>query len=465
MNDRLELTPAQMRALGHRVADLITDHYISMRGKPVGAKGDPAVMRPAMRQPPPREPVSEDEIFARLENDVFPNIMNISHPRFFAFVPGPSNFVSAMAEALAAGFNVFNGSWLGGSSAAAIELSVIEWFRGWCGFPETAGGLFVSGGSMANLTALVAARHARLDDRTEGAAIYYSDQTHSSVDRAIRVIGFRQDQIRRIPSDADFRLPMDALAAAVAQDRAAGLRPFAVIANAGTTNTGSIDPLNDIAEFCAANEIWMHVDGAYGAAATISDRGAKVLDGIDRADSLSFDPHKWLFQNIECGCVLLRDASLLKKTFIILPEYLEDVHHDLQEVNPCDYGIQLTRGFRALKVWMSMQYFGLDAFKAAVDRGMHLAEYAEEKIRELRDWEIVTPAHMGIVTFRHREAPDSFYQELYNAQLRDGFGLATSTILKGRKALRFCTINPRTTESDVEHIVNWINRLSRELLS
>src|SRR5580704_15266650 len=365
MSEYLELSPDEMRAMGHRVADLIADHFSRIREQPVGAKGDPAVLRPAFLEPPPSGPVDVDAIFARLERDVFPNIMNICHPRFFAFVPGPSNFVSVMADALAAGFNVFNGSWLGASSAAAMELAVIDWFRNWCGFPEGAGGLFVSGGSMANLTALVAARHARLDDRTQGAVLYYSDQTHSSIDRALRVIGFLPEQIRRIPSDAAFRLPMEALARTVNADCAAGLRPFAVIANAGTTNTGAIDPLREIAAFCHSEDLWMHVDGAYGAAAVISERGRKQLDGIALADSLSFDPHKWLFQPIECGCVLLRNAAHLKATYRIMPEYLADVHRNVTEVNPCDYGIQLTRGFRALKVWMSVQYFGLEAFRAA----------------------------------------------------------------------------------------------------
>jgi len=463
MNSKLEMTPDEMRALGYRVTDLIVDHFARLREKPVGAKGDAADLRPAFIEAPPAGPHDEDEIFARLERDVLPNIMNISHPRFFAFVPGPSNFVSVMADALASGFNVFNGSWLGGSSAAAMETAVIDWFRRWCGFPESAGGLFVSGGSMANLTALVAARRTRLDDRTAHARIYYSDQTHSSVDRALRVIGFLPEQIRRIPSDAHFRLPMDALAGAAAEDRAAGWRPFAVIANAGTTNTGAIDPLREIAAFCRENDVWMHVDGAYGAAAAISDRGRKLLDGIDLADSLSFDPHKWLFQSIECGCVLLRDAELLKSTYRIMPEYLADVHRNAAEVNPCDYGIQLTRGFRALKVWMSIQYFGMDAFRAAVERGFALAEFAEAKLRRMPAWEVVTPAQMAVVSFRRRGAPETFYPAIHDAMLRGGFALATSTVLNGRTALRLCTINPRTTEEDIEQTLDWIDGLGVEL--
>ena len=454
--DKLELSPDEMRALGYRVVDLLADHFATLADKRVGTKGDPAVLRPALLQPPPAHPVSPDEIFATLNRDIFTNMMNVGHPRFLAFVPVPSNFVSVMADALASGFNVFSGSWLGGSGSVAMELAVIDWLRQWCGLPETAGGLFVSGGSMANLTAIVAARHAKLNDHIDRAVVYYSDQTHSSVDRAFRVAGFLPEQIRKIPSDAQFRLPIDELAAQIIADRAAGLRPFAIVANAGTTNTGAVDPLPEIAALCAVHRMWMHVDGAYGAAAALCDRGRALLQGIELADSLSLDPHKWLFQSMECGCVLLRDADILKSTYRIMPEYLADVHRNVAEVNPCDYGIQLTRTFRALKLWMSIQYFGLEAFRTAMERGFELAEFAESKLRSMPGWEIVTPAQLGIVTFHH---PSADYKKLHDAMLQDGFALATSTVLKGRTVLRFCTINPRTTEDDIIRTIEQIDAL------
>jgi aromatic-L-amino-acid decarboxylase len=458
-NDTLELSPDEMRALGYRVVDLIAEHFATLNQQPVGRKADPAVLRPALLHPPPAQPASPEEIFATLQRDVFPNMMNVGHPRFFAFVPVPSNFISVMADALASGFNVFNGSWLGGSGAAALELAVIEWLRQWCGLPATAGGLFVSGGSMANLTAIVAARHAKLNDRVEGAVVYFSDQTHSSVERAWLVAGFLPEQLCKIPSDDAFRLPVAELERRIAEDRAAGRRPFAIVANAGTTNTGAIDPLPEIAAISKANDLWMHVDGAYGAAATLCDRGRALLKGLDLADSLSLDPHKWLFQSMECGCVLLRDAAILKSAYRIMPEYLADVHRNIAEVNPCDYGIQLTRSFRALKLWMSVQYFGLDAFRRAMERGFHLAEFAESKLRAMPDWEIVTPAQMGIVTFHH---PKADYEKLHEAMLAEGFALATSTVLKGRTVLRFCAINPRTTEDDISQTLDHINRLIQQ---
>jgi aromatic-L-amino-acid decarboxylase len=301
-----------MQDFGYRVVDLLADHFANVQDGPVGAKGDPAQMIPLFDQDPPEAGRDPSELLAQLERDVFPNNLHVDHPRFFAFVPGPNNFVSTMADALAAGFNIFNGTWLGGSAAAAVELGVVRWFCRMCGFPTTAGGLFVSGGSMANLTALVAARHSLLQDRVERATVYFSDQTHSSVERAMRVIGFAPEQMRKLEADENFRLSIQTLRRAIADDRAKGLRPFCVIANAGTTNTGAVDPLNELAELVAKEKLWLHIDGAFGAAAILSDRGRALLRGLERADSISLDPHKWLFQSFECGCVLVRDAAVLK---------------------------------------------------------------------------------------------------------------------------------------------------------
>ncbi|HEY6111268.1 MAG TPA: pyridoxal-dependent decarboxylase, partial [Chthoniobacterales bacterium] len=391
-----------------------------------------------------------------------PNNLHVDHPRFFAFVPGPNNFVSAMADALAAGFNVFNGTWFGGSAAAALELGVVRWLCRVCGFPRDAGGLFVSGGSMANLTALVAARHARLNDRTEDAVVYFSDQTHSSVERALRVIGFAPEQLRKLDSDNKFKLPLASVRAAVAADRARGLQPFCVVANAGTTNTGAVDPLPALVDFAGAEQLWLHVDGAFGAAAILSQRGREILQGLERADSISLDPHKWLFQSFECGCVLVRDAALLKSAFQIKPDYLRDVHRVVEEFNPCDYGVQLTRSFRALKVWLSLETFGVAAFREAISRGFALAELAERELRARAGWEILSPAQMATVCFRFGSDEEK-QTALVEAMLRDSFALLTSTTLKGVTALRLCTINPRTTEQDIIETVKRLDQLARQL--
>jgi aromatic-L-amino-acid/L-tryptophan decarboxylase len=459
---RISLSPEEMRRFGYRIVDLLADHFARMEHGPAGAKAEPARMIPLFDRDPSEHGRDPQEILAQLERDVLPNNLHVDHPRFFAFVPGPNNFVSAMADALAAGFNVFNGTWFGGSAAAALELGVVRWLCRVCGFPRDAGGLFVSGGSMANLTALVAARYARLNDQIDGAVVYFSDQTHSSVERALRVIGFAPEQLRKIESDNKFKLPLDRVRGAIAEDRARGLRPFCIVANAGTTNTGAIDPLGELADLAASEKVWLHVDGAFGAAATLSERGRALLHGFEHADSISLDPHKWLFQSFECGCVLVRDGALLKSAFQIKPDYLRDVHRVVDEFNPCDYGVQLTRSFRALKVWLSLETFGVAAFREAISRGFALAELAERELRARAGWEILSPAQMATVCFRFGSDEEK-QTALVEAMLRDSFALLTSTTLKGVTALRLCTINPRTTEQDIIDTVTRLDHLARKL--
>jgi aromatic-L-amino-acid decarboxylase len=458
---RITLSADEMRRFGYRVIDLLVDHFANLEREPVGQKGDPAKLLPLFDYDPPETGRDLNDLLTQLERDVFPNNLHVDHPRFFAFVPGPNNFISTMADALAAGFNVFNGTWLGGSAAAAVEIGVVRWLCRTCEFPDSAGGLFVSGGSMANLTALVAARHALLKDRIDGATIYFSDQTHSSVQRALHVIGFLREQMRKLPSDENFRLSVRDLRAAIADDRTKGLRPFCIVANAGTTNTGAIDQLLELAELAKEEKMWLHVDGAFGAAAVLSERGRILLRGIERADSISLDPHKWLFQSFECGCVLVRNVASLKSAFQIKPDYLRDVHRNDAEFNPGDHGVQLSRSFRALKVWLSLQTFGLSAFRDAITRGFELAETAERELRARNGWEVLSPAQMATVCFRFGNS-DELQTELVDRMMRDGYALLTSTSLRGVASLRLCTINPRTTEQDIIGTVDRLDYFARK---
>jgi glutamate/tyrosine decarboxylase-like PLP-dependent enzyme len=463
----LQLSTEEMRRLGHAVVDALVAHFEGLADGPVGRRAPREELEQLFREPIPEAPGDPLGLIERIRHDVVPNTLHVNHPRFFAFVPSPGNFVSAMADALVAGFNIFAGTWFAGSAAAQIELVVIDWLREMCGLPEGAGGLFVSGGSMANLTALAAARHARLGGRSDGAITYMSDQTHSSVARSLKVLGFGPEQIRTLQSDAGFRLPVEALQAAVAADRAAGLRPFCAVANAGTTNTGAVDPLPELAALCRAQDLWLHVDGAYGAPAVLTGPGKALLGGLDEADSLSLDPHKWLFQTFESGCVLLRDRNLLLETFQVMPEYLRDTERGLEEVNFGNYGVQLTRSARALKLWLSLQVFGLAAFRDAIARGIRLAELAEQALRRSGAWTIVTPAQLAVVTFRYAApAPgegevDRLHARIVEEMMAESYALVTSTVLDGHPVLRLCTINPRTTDEDIEETVRRLTDLTR----
>ena len=461
MNSRLEFSAERMREIGYRVVDRLVEHLATLPSQPVGAKADPATLLADLSVPAPEHGMEFEAVLEQLERDIFRNTMHVNHPRFFAYVPGPGNFVSAMADALISGYNVFAGTWISGSGPAAIELAVIDWLRVACGFPSGAGGLFVSGGTMANLTALAVARHVALGDRLDGATVYFSDQAHSSLEKALRVLGLPSQNARKLACDASYRLPIRELERAIEKDRAEGKRPFCVIASAGTTNTGAIDPLSDLSRLCKDRNLWLHVDGAYGAASVICKRGRDLLNGLELADSLSLDPHKWLFQPFEIGCVLVRELAHLRDTFLILPEYLRDTQQYSTEFNFTDHGLQLTRGFRALKLWMSIKVFGMGAFRAAVERGFALAEFTEARLRKMPGWEIVTPAQMGIVCFRYERADDAAHLRLVQGILKDGFALITSTVLQGRTVLRTCTINPRTTESDIEETLVRLDRQAR----
>lgn len=465
----LQLPPDEMRALGYRAVDMIVDHLSALPDQAVAGSAPRAEMETRLREPAPAEGRGWEATLERVAADVFRPMTHLNHPRFFAYVPGPGNFVGAMADALASGFNPWAGAWAMSPGAAQVELVAVDWLREALGMPAGAGGLFLSGGSMANLTALAVARHRRLGDDTSRGVIYCSDQTHIAVDRGARVLGFRPDHVRKLAPDDGFRLRVSDLAAAMDADLAAGQQPFCVVANGGTVSTGAVDPLPEIAELCRARGAWMHVDGAYGAAAALTDAGRAALRGIGEADSVALDAHKWLFQPVECGCLLVREAGHLQDAFRLVPAYLRDNDVAGEEVNFRDRGIQMTRGFRALKLWMTVQVFGMDAIREAIGRGMQLAEVAEREIRSLDGWEIVTPAHLGIVTFRHRPGgldgagADDHQRRITAGLAADGYALLSTTELRGRTVLRLCTINPRTTDDEMRRTVHTLDRIAREV--
>jgi selenocysteine lyase/cysteine desulfurase len=300
---------------------------------------------------------------------------------------------------------------------------------------------------------------------SEQSVVYLSDQAHSSMARTARAMGLRPGQIRVLPTDERWQLRPETVRAAVRADRAAGRRPFALCASAGSTNTGAVDPLDALADVCAEEELWLHVDAAYGGFAALTAAGRAVLSGIERADSVTLDPHKWLYQPMECGCVLLRDGALLERSFAIHPDYLEDNDTvDPGEVNFADRGLQLSRGFRALKIWMSVQTFGLDAFRAAVKRNLELAALAEQLVRDSTTLSVSAAATLGIVCFR-REWPGVAEDEVVARNLalvaeleRSGEALVSTTRLAGRHAIRLCVLNPTSTEHDIRRVIDHFAR-------
>lgn len=323
---------------------------------------------------------------------------------------------------------------------------------------------------MANITALTAARDWKLNDETMHLGVaYISDQTHSSVAKGLRIIGIPQSRIRIIPTNAQFQMKMKDLKNAILADKEAGFIPFVVIGTAGTTNTGSIDPLPEIASICREHKLWFHIDGAYGASVLLSPNYRHLLKGIEQADSLSWDAHKWLFQTYGCAMVLVKDVRHLFHSFHVNPEYLKDIEGDCEHINPWDIGMELTRPARGLKLWLTLQVLGTDLIGSAIEHGFELADWAEEAIRELDHWEIVSPSQLAMVNFRYiaddlTEEELTFINEKASERmLQTGYAAIFTTVLNKKKVLRICALHPETTREDMRTTIHMLDNFAKQI--
>jgi aromatic-L-amino-acid/L-tryptophan decarboxylase len=458
--DPLALSAEQMREIGYRTIDRLVER-LADTGAPAMRRAAPRELQAQIAAQPPPGPRCWDEVLSDVETNVLDFTSRLAHPAYFAFIPASCTFPGALADLIAGALDIDAGSWSSAAGPSQLELVVLDWFKSWIGYPSDAGGVLVGGGSAANLTALACARETLAGSGSSDGVIYASAHAHSSVTRAARLLGFGPEQVIGIPTDRRFRLRVDALLDAVALDRDAGRRPLIVVANAGATNTGAVDPLGSVADVCAEHGLWLHVDAAYGGFAALTDRGRATLAGLERAESVTLDPHKWLYQPIECGSVLVRRPGLLERAFAVAPDYLEDYRGG--EVDFCDRGLQLTRSARALKIWMSINAFGLSAFIAAIDRSLDLAQLAERLIRLSPSLELLCPATLGVVCFRRRlqGLDDEGEIAQVNTELTarfeaSGQGLISSTRLDGRYALRLCVMNHTSSAEDVKRTIRWL---------
>ena len=467
---KLRMTPEAMRRLAGKATDALVDRIHGLRDERAWDGEFREVLESQLGAPPPERGRPAEEVLEQALTDVLPYAARLDHPRFFGFVPSAPTWPGVVADYLAAGFNINSCTWLVSSGTSQLELVVVDWMRGWIGYPDTAGGLLTSGGSAASVEALVAARQAA--GHPERPAVYMSDQSHSALKRAALVAGVRREHIRLVPTGNDFRMDMAALRRCVADDRADGLQPIAVCANAGSAGTGAIDPLVPLADFCARDGIWLHVDAAYGGFALVTQDGKEQLDGIERADSVGMDAHKWLFQPYETGALMVKNARHLEDAFAIGHDVLQDTVWGANHPNFADRGLQLSRAARALKIWMSVQTFGMAGFRAAVQKGLDLARRAEAYIEASPVLEMMTPASLGIVCFRvnpgdarDEESLDDVNRNVLARVFWDELAFFSSTSLKGAFALRICIVNHTTTWEDVRMTLDLVERFAREVLA
>jgi aromatic-L-amino-acid/L-tryptophan decarboxylase len=460
-DDPLALDRETMRRMGYQVVDLLVERIEGLASGPVLQPASRDEMAARIDEPAPADGRPFETALDRLNRDVLPFVGHFDHPRFFGYIPGAGTWPAALGDLIASATNIDAGAWREAAGPSQLELTVLDWFRAWIGYPSTAAGVLVSGGSAANLTAIACGREAIVGPMSPRIVAYTSDQTHSSLARAARHLGFRPDQIRVLATDDRFRLRVDDLAAAIDADVAAGRLPFLVSANAGTTNTGAVDDLAAIAAVCRERGIWLHVDGAYGAFAVLTSRGREALRGLELADSVTLDPHKWLAMPFEVGCLMVRDGAALEAAFELHPEYLQERAHGVQSVNFADRGLQLTRASRAIKVWLAIQTFGVDAFRAAIDRAIDLTLEAQQAIAADDRLELVTPASLGVLTFRRRgpageddETTDRRNEAIVAGLAAEGDVLLTSTVIRGRYAIRLCVLNHSSAWSDVAYALD-----------
>lgn len=466
-----------LRALGHRMLDDMFTHLATLRDRPVW-RAVPEDVAQRLQRPLPQRGIGAAAAYEEFLRDIFPYPIGNTHPRFWGWVLGSGTAVGVLAEMLAATLNASVSGLRG--SPVNVERQVMGWLKELLDYPPDASGLLLSGASVANLVGLAVGTRARagfdLGRRGWAAAqhppvVYASGETHFSVDKAVRTLGLGSERLRKIRVDREYRIDLSALEDAIRRDREAGLHPLALVGNAGTVNTGAFDDLEGLADLAERERLWFHVDAAFGAFAAIVPELAHLVRGMNRADSVAFDLHKWLIVPVEAGAVLVRDAEAQSAAFRVGGDYMAGLPGGIgKDANEfAELGPQLTRGFRALKVWLSLMAHGADSYRELVRRNVSQARYLAERVRERAELELQAPVPLNVVNFRYNpgdlgeERLDELNRDILVRLHEDGIAAPSHTRLRGHFTIRVCITNHRTRAADLDLLVGETLRLGREL--
>ena len=468
------------RRLAHRAVDDMVDYLQTVRDRPAW-KALPEEAKNVFGEAVPREPMPESDVYEQVQQHILPYPTNNIHPRFWSWVGGTGTATQLIADLV---ISAMNSGGLGFDEVASshVELQLLNWMKTLFGFPPDSSGLLVSGGSMANLVGLAVARtHQSSDDvrangidlRSNARLVYYaSSETHSSVKKAIELLGLGAESLHTIPVDAEFRIDIDALETAIAADRAAGLLPACIVGNAGTVNTGATDDLTSLANIAQKHDLWFHVDGAFGACVRLSADSAHIVNGMERADSLAFDLHKWLYVQYDCGCVLVRGNRPHRETFSVIPPYLRKFDRGLASgpLNFSEYGVQLSRSFKALRAWMALKTEGTDRYGEQIEQNVRQAQYLSELVDSNPSLERLAPTAMNIVNYRFIDprCPNAELDDL-NAEIlmqlhERGIAAPSSTQINDQFSIRVAICNHRSRRSDFEALVDASVNIGRQLV-
>src|SRR3954471_20299532 len=471
-NHPLELSAPEMRALVQAALDRIVARIESLPSQPVSDTRGGFEVAQSLAEPLPETGTPVAELLDLFFDRAIPPTMNTTSPGYLAYIPGGGLFHAAVADLIADSMNRYSSIYASAPALARIEMNVIDWFCQLAGYPPEARGTLTSGGSLANWTALVTARRERLPENFLGGVIYASDQAHYSVTKGAILAGFPEGNVREVPTDGLFRLRPDALEALIEEDRRRGLTPFLIVASAGTTNTGAVDPLPELADLAERHKLWLHVDAAYGGFFLLTEEGKRMMRGIERADSIVLDPHKGLFLPYGTGAVLVRDGQALRRAHSLTADYMPHMQSDPDLVDFCLYSPELSRPFRGLRVWLPLKMHGAGAFRAQLEEKLSLTRLAAERIREMEGMEILAEPQLSLFAFRLAppgvDDPDQLNRlnqrllERVNARQRV---FLTATMLEGRFALRICVLSFRTHRDRMEEGLEDLEAARREVLA
>lgn len=493
----LDLSPDEFRTLGYRVIDMIADYYSNVRDLPVFPPHTSAEVQKVFEESIPIEGQDPAVILDEWRTKVLPNATHLGSPRYFGFVNGSGTMIGTLAEALAASVNMNPGAWKPAPAATEIERQTVAWIAELIGYPSKCGGLFTSGGTMANFTAIETALRnvAPYDTTSDGLqkedspgrfTIYMSDhEGHVSISRVADLLNLGRDAVRRVASKDDFSMDVQDLERVLDEDMANGAVPFCVVAQVGSINVGVIDPLDDIARVCRDRGLWFHADGACGALGAMLPEKKALFRGLEKADSVTLDPHKWLYIPYECGCVLVRDPEKLRRAFSMTAPYLRGtLPTEYTGLDYLEYGPQMSRGFRALKVWMSLKHHGVEGYRTLLRQNVKCAEHLDRLVRGSPDFEALHEPVLFIYSFRYApealrrqadESPDASeeinaYLDRLNQQIADEIQLSGDAFLmtskiRGRVVLRLSICSHRTKLQDIDLVFAKISELGATLQS
>ena len=470
---RAMLNPSadEIRAWGESALQLVAGYLAELGERKVYREMTSGEIRDRLDSALPIAGSDFESLLRVFRETIIPFSRHNGHPRMFGYVQSPGTVLAAFADLLASALNANLTAWRSAPAPVELERLTIDWIRQILGFNSEAGGLFLSGGSMANLSALATARMAKDQSSGRRLRVYASSETHYSISKAAALLGIGRENFCQIPVDEHFKIRLDELIARIAEDRAAGNEPFCVVANAGTVNTGAIDPLPQIREIANRHGLWMHVDGSYGAFAILAPSARNAFAGIEQADSVALDPHKWLYLPVDIGCIIYRDPERARAAFAHEAEYTRVLGAGADEAFAFwDYGPELSRRFRALKVWMLLKGIGLQSLGEAIEQNLACARHLETLVRASDDFEMVAPVGLSIFCFRHLPASlrkaspqivDAWNERLLLALQADGSSYLSNTTLTGRFALRGCVLNYRTSLPDMEVLLRDLRRVAR----